>query len=277
MDGCATFYKRDKFTLVKKYEVGRRRWAAPGDGPAVAWRWHRQGALSAGLPAGVGGPTAAALPARLQVEFNKAALSLAEQMGSPQQKKQALNRLLKVGCSCSRASALPAGTLGAPVSPVAARRWQPEQGCRCNVLQRQAESAPQAVHSLDPDHPPPLSHINSPPCPALAQHAPSLLQHPSSSPFPAAHACATPPNPPTRVLPSPAPHTPAPPLPPLQDNVALIAVLEALEPSGPEAAGRSRQLICVANTHIHANPELNDVKLWQVHTLLKGLEKIAAR
>jgi CCR4-NOT transcription complex subunit 6 len=33
----------------------------------------------------------------------------------------------------------------------------------------------------------------------------------------------------------------------------------------------------VANTHIHANPELNDVKLWQVHTLLKGLEKIAAR
>lgn len=34
--------------------------------------------------------------------------------------------------------------------------------------------------------------------------------------------------------------------------------------------------MCVANTHIHANPELNDVKLWQVHTLLKGLEKIAA-
>ena len=31
-----------------------------------------------------------------------------------------------------------------------------------------------------------------------------------------------------------------------------------------------------ANTHIHANPELKDVKVWQVHTLLKGLEKIAA-
>lgn len=30
-----------------------------------------------------------------------------------------------------------------------------------------------------------------------------------------------------------------------------------------------RQLVCVANTHIHANPELNDVKLWQVSTLLK--------
>uniref|UniRef100_A0A061SKX5 CCR4-NOT transcription complex subunit 6 n=1 Tax=Tetraselmis sp. GSL018 TaxID=582737 RepID=A0A061SKX5_9CHLO len=54
----------------------------------------------------------------------------------------------------------------------------------------------------------------------------------------------------------------------LKDNVALIAVLEATE--------ASRQLICVANTHIHSNPELNDVKLWQVHTLLKGLEKIAA-
>lgn len=61
----------------------------------------------------------------------------------------------------------------------------------------------------------------------------------------------------------------------LKDNVALIAVLEAMEHGPPEAAAR-RTLICVANTHIHANPELNDVKLWQVHTLLKGLEKIAA-
>ena len=56
--------------------------------------------------------------------------------------------------------------------------------------------------------------------------------------------------------------------------MALIAVLEALElPS----ADQRRQLICVANTHIHANKDMNDVKLWQVHTLLKGLEKIAAR
>lgn len=60
----------------------------------------------------------------------------------------------------------------------------------------------------------------------------------------------------------------------LQDNVALIAVLEMMAPD-PERS--SKQLICVANTHIHANPELNDVKLWQVHTLLKGLEKIANR
>lgn len=34
--------------------------------------------------------------------------------------------------------------------------------------------------------------------------------------------------------------------------------------------------MCVANTHVHSSPELSDVKLWQVHTLLKGLEKIAA-
>eukprot|EP00798_Chlamydomonas_sp_ICE-L_P010481 gene10481-8445_t len=61
----------------------------------------------------------------------------------------------------------------------------------------------------------------------------------------------------------------------LEDNVALIAVLEAIE-RGPGATAARRTLICVANTHIHANPELNDVKLWQVHTLLKGLEKIAA-
>lgn len=63
----------------------------------------------------------------------------------------------------------------------------------------------------------------------------------------------------------------------LKDNVALIVVLEALEGPDPAAAASGkRQLICVANTHIHANPELKDVKLWQVHTLLKGLEKIAA-
>jgi CCR4-NOT transcription complex subunit 6 len=49
MDGCATFFKRDRFMLVKKYEV----------------------------------------------EFNKAALSLAESFTNPNQKKLALNRLLK--------------------------------------------------------------------------------------------------------------------------------------------------------------------------------------
>ena len=56
----------------------------------------------------------------------------------------------------------------------------------------------------------------------------------------------------------------------LQDNVALIAVLEALDPGHPDTrAGGRRQLICVANTHIHANPELNDVKLWQVGCVVR--------
>lgn len=32
----------------------------------------------------------------------------------------------------------------------------------------------------------------------------------------------------------------------------------------------------MANTHVNVQQELRDVKLWQVHTLLKGLEKIAA-
>jgi len=31
-----------------------------------------------------------------------------------------------------------------------------------------------------------------------------------------------------------------------------------------------------ANTHIHANPELKAVKVWQVLTLMKGLDKIAS-
>jgi CCR4-NOT transcription complex subunit 6 len=53
----------------------------------------------------------------------------------------------------------------------------------------------------------------------------------------------------------------------MQDNVALIAVLEALEAPQAEGSGSGsrRPLICIANTHIHANPELNDVKLWQVN------------
>ena len=64
----------------------------------------------------------------------------------------------------------------------------------------------------------------------------------------------------------------------MKNNVALILVLEALEGgrTAPAGSAGKRPLLCVANTHIHANPELNDVKLWQVHTLLKGLEKIAA-
>ena len=58
-----------------------------------------------------------------------------------------------------------------------------------------------------------------------------------------------------------------------KDNVAIIVVLESKD----VFVNNERQLVCVANTHIHSVPENSDVKIWQVHTLLKGLEKIAAR
>lgn len=62
----------------------------------------------------------------------------------------------------------------------------------------------------------------------------------------------------------------------VKDNVALIAVLEAkFGHQGVDNPGK-RQLLCVANTHVNVHQDLKDVKLWQVHTLLKGLEKIAA-
>ncbi|XP_042448754.1 carbon catabolite repressor protein 4 homolog 1-like isoform X1 [Zingiber officinale] len=61
----------------------------------------------------------------------------------------------------------------------------------------------------------------------------------------------------------------------IKDNIALIVVLEAkFSNYGTDNPGK-RQLICVANTHVNVHHEHKDVKLWQVHTLLKGLEKIA--
>ncbi|KAJ6746105.1 CARBON CATABOLITE REPRESSOR PROTEIN 4 [Salix koriyanagi] len=62
----------------------------------------------------------------------------------------------------------------------------------------------------------------------------------------------------------------------VKDNVALIVVLEAkFNNQGADNPGK-RQLLCIANTHINVHQDLKDVKLWQVLTLLKGLEKIAA-
>ncbi|KAJ0815683.1 putative poly(A)-specific ribonuclease [Helianthus annuus] len=62
----------------------------------------------------------------------------------------------------------------------------------------------------------------------------------------------------------------------VKDNVALIVVLEAkFGDHGVDNPGK-RQLVCVANTHVNVQQDLKDVKLWEVHTLLKGLEKIAA-
>ncbi|CAN8279920.1 unnamed protein product [Cochlearia groenlandica] len=62
----------------------------------------------------------------------------------------------------------------------------------------------------------------------------------------------------------------------VKDNVALIVVLEAKFGNQAADIPGKRQLICVANTHVNMPHELKDVKLWQIHTLLKGLEKIAA-
>ncbi|KAL3623796.1 Carbon catabolite repressor protein 4 1 [Castilleja foliolosa] len=62
----------------------------------------------------------------------------------------------------------------------------------------------------------------------------------------------------------------------VKDNVALILVLEAKFGSQSIDNPGKRQLVCVANTHVDVTQDLTDVKLWQAHTLLKGLEKIAA-
>ncbi|PSS13782.1 Carbon catabolite repressor protein [Actinidia chinensis var. chinensis] len=62
----------------------------------------------------------------------------------------------------------------------------------------------------------------------------------------------------------------------VKDNVALIVVLEAKFGNQVIDNPGKRQLVCVANTHVVVHQDLKDVKLWQVHTLLKGLEKIAA-
>nr|CAB3501913.1 unnamed protein product [Digitaria exilis] len=61
----------------------------------------------------------------------------------------------------------------------------------------------------------------------------------------------------------------------VKDNIALIAVLEAKFGNHGTENPSKRQLLCVANTHINIQHDLKDVKLWQIHTLLKGLEKIA--
>lgn len=57
-----------------------------------------------------------------------------------------------------------------------------------------------------------------------------------------------------------------------KDNVAHIAVLETLD--GERFRDVPQSIICVANTHIHANSDSPDVKLFQVVRLVNVLEEI---
>ncbi|PIA55172.1 hypothetical protein AQUCO_00800124v1 [Aquilegia coerulea] len=58
----------------------------------------------------------------------------------------------------------------------------------------------------------------------------------------------------------------------LKDNVAIVTILESLE--NKTVSCNLNSIFCVANTHIHASEEFKDVKLWQVATLVNGLEMI---
>lgn len=64
----------------------------------------------------------------------------------------------------------------------------------------------------------------------------------------------------------------------MKPNVALILVLEGVDQSVLRRGdGSDRALVCVANTHIHANQELCDVKLWQARfPALHAVAKAAA-
>ncbi|KAG9451516.1 hypothetical protein H6P81_011481 [Aristolochia fimbriata] len=61
----------------------------------------------------------------------------------------------------------------------------------------------------------------------------------------------------------------------MKDNVAVVVILEFKKnyPVLDVIQFESRNLICVANTHITANEEIPDVKLLQVYTLLDILER----
>eukprot|EP00741_Cyanophora_paradoxa_P025079 tig00000342_g24207.t1 len=63
----------------------------------------------------------------------------------------------------------------------------------------------------------------------------------------------------------------------LKDNVGVVVVLEVLpDPTRPQPSrpGRTRDLICVANTHVYWDPDYADVKLWQTHVFLQEVERI---
>ncbi|CAI7778394.1 unnamed protein product, partial [Closterium sp. NIES-53] len=269
IDGCATFFRRDRFSLVKKYEVRDRGMGGGGEGgewlsacvPAGERGWDER-CVPAGergwgercVPAGerhlipLPSPTShlsfTSIPqlslTLSQVEFNKAALSLSEALAPPT-KKAALNRLLKDNVALivvleARDAGGGDGKDGANAPP--AKR---QLLCVAIFESNSLPHCPLIAHSLPahcpliarslPTHCPLIAHSLPAHCPLIAHSLPThcLLRS-------YANACD---------------HVPTQPMPLL---------------STPHQA----------NTHIHANPELKDVKLWQVHTLLKGLEKIAA-
>ena len=75
IDGCATFFRRDRFSHVKKYEVG------------ISFCIWLLSYISI---------QTRMMCSCIQVEFNKAAQSLTEATIPTTQKKSALNRLVKV-------------------------------------------------------------------------------------------------------------------------------------------------------------------------------------
>ncbi|WVZ04936.1 hypothetical protein V8G54_018282 [Vigna mungo] len=57
-------------------------------------------------------------------------------------------------------------------------------------------------------------------------------------------------------------------------NKAAQSLTDAVIPTTQKKTALNR--LVKASTHVNVHQDLKDVKLWQVHTLLKGLEKIAA-
>lgn len=60
----------------------------------------------------------------------------------------------------------------------------------------------------------------------------------------------------------------------LKDNVAQVGIFALVGTGGGNGGGGGAQHVCIANTHINANTEFSDVKLWQTQFLLMEVERI---
>lgn len=87
IDGCATFFRRDRFSHVKKYEVCKFSCGISFGFSINFWMMYISFLQ-----------LLIWLLYFLQVEFNKAAQSLTDALLPSAQKKNALGRLVKVGC-----------------------------------------------------------------------------------------------------------------------------------------------------------------------------------